>query len=206
MTVETWFIFASFWALFVTTPGPNAVNCLSVAMAYGFRKSLICVLAILTQATLFLILSAFGITALISASPAAFGVFKWMGAALLIYLGARGWVTATSTISQDVPTTSSVYVKSFLLATANPKSIAGYLAAFSQFVAPKIPIWDQMWIIMPTALCMTTLSYTSFCALGAGLGRAALSAILNGWLRRILALCFIIYGFLLGLSPFPRGV
>ncbi|NCW15882.1 MAG: LysE family translocator, partial [Rhodobacteraceae bacterium] len=26
MTLEAWFIFASFWALFVTTPGPNAVN------------------------------------------------------------------------------------------------------------------------------------------------------------------------------------
>ena len=192
--------------LFVTTPGPNAVNCVSVAMAYGFRKSLICVLGILTQATLFLILSAFGITALISASPTAFGIFKWLGAAFLIFQGVRGWITATRTITQDVPATSEIYAKSFLVATINPKSIAGYLAAFSQFVAPSISIWDQMWIIIPTALSLTTLSYASFCALGAGLGRVALSTILNVWLKRILAICFIIYGFLLGLSPFPRGL
>ena len=55
MTIEAWFIFAGFWLLFVTTPGPNAVNCVSVAMAYGFRTSLVCVLGILMQATLFLI-------------------------------------------------------------------------------------------------------------------------------------------------------
>ena len=182
MTVEAWIIFASFWVLFITTPGPNAVKCVSEAMAYGFRTSLIC------------------------ASPATFGVLKWIGAAFLIYLGLRGWITATRPISQDVPIRSEVYVKSFLVATINPKSIAGYLAAFSQFVAPNIPIWDQIWIIIPTSLCLTTLSYTSFCALGAGLGRAALSTILNVWLRRVLATCFIIYGFLLGLSPFPKGV
>ena len=71
MSFDGWIIFASFWALFVTTPGPNAVNCISVAMAYGLRMSLICVAAILTQASLFLAVSAFGITALIAASPAA---------------------------------------------------------------------------------------------------------------------------------------
>ena len=206
MTIEAWFIFTSFWVLFVTTPGPNAVNCVRVAMAYGFRTSLICVLGILTQAALFLILSAFGITVLISASSSTFGVFKWIGAAVLIYIGVRGWITATHTISQDMPIRSEIYFQSFVVATINPKSVAGYLAAFSQFVAPNIPIWDQMWIIIPTSLCLTTLSYTSFCALGAGLGRTALSTVLNVWLRRVLATCFIIYGFLLGLSPFPKGV
>ena len=206
MTIEAWFIFVSFWVLFVTTPGPNALNCISVAIACGFRKSLICVLGILTQATLFLIFSAFGIAALVSASSSAFKVLRWIGAIFLIYLGISGWITAIHPISQDAPISSEVYVKSFLVATITPKSIAGYLAAFSQFVVPNIPIWDQMWIIIPTALCLTTLSYTSFCALGAGLGRAALSTILNVWLRRVLATCFIIYGFLLGLSPFPKGI
>ena len=206
MTIEAWFIFVSFCVLFVTTPGPNAVNCVSVTMAYGFPTSLICVLGIVMQATLFLIFSAFGITALISASSSTFEVFRWIGAALLIYLGIRGWITAFRPISQDSPSSSEVYVKSFLVATLNPKSIAGYVAGFSQFVVPNIPIWDQMWIIIPTVLCFMTPTYTSFCALGASVGHTALSTILNVWLRRVLATCFIIYGFLLGLSPFPKGV
>jgi homoserine/homoserine lactone efflux protein len=45
-----------------------------------------------------------------------------------------------------------------------------------------------------------------YCALGSGLGRAALSAMLNTYLRRILAVFFIIYGLLLGTSQFSRGV
>ena len=206
MTIDAWFIFASFWVLFVTTPRPNAVNCVSVAMVYRFRTSLICVLGFLTQATLFLVLSAFGIIALISASSSTFELFKWNGAAFLIYLGVRGWITPTRPISQDVPISSEVYVKSFLLATINPKSIAGYLAAFSQFVVPSIRISAPMCIRIPTTLCLTTLSYASLGALYTGLGYTGLSTILNVWFKRVLAICFIIYRFLLGLSPFPRGM
>ena len=60
MSFESWIIFALFWAVFVTTPGPNAVNCISNGMTLGFRRSLVGVLAILTQASLFLALSAAG--------------------------------------------------------------------------------------------------------------------------------------------------
>ena len=81
MSWEGWTIFALFWALFVTTPGPNAVNCITNGMTIGFRRGLWAVLAILTQASLFLALSAMGVTALIAASPVAFKVLKLIGAA-----------------------------------------------------------------------------------------------------------------------------
>ena len=97
MSFEAWIVFALFWVVFVTTPGPNAVNCINNGMTLGFRRALIGVLAILTQATLFLILSALGITALIAASPTAFLMAKLLGAAVLIYLGVRGWMNAGKT-------------------------------------------------------------------------------------------------------------
>ena len=55
-----------------------------------------------------------------------------------------------------------------------PKILAGYIATFSQFVEPDVPIGTQMWVIVPTALILTTLSYTGYCALGAHLGAAHL--------------------------------
>jgi homoserine/homoserine lactone efflux protein len=205
MSWEAWIIFASFWALFVTTPGPNSVNCISVSMTYGFRRSLICVAAILTQAGLFLTLSAFGITALIATSPVAFVMLKWIGAGFLIYLGIRGWRNAGHSLKADIPKQSQLYIRAFMVATINPKSVAGYLAAFSQFIQPDLPVTSQMWVIAPTALSLTTFSYVGYCAVGAGLGRTALSAIFNVTLRRILAVIFIIYGLLLGTSHFSRG-
>jgi len=205
MSIESWTIFALFWAVFVTTPGPNAVNCISNGMTLGLRKSMIGVLAILTQATVFLILSALGITALIAASPNAFFIAKLIGAGVLIYLGVRGWMTAAIPVRVKERPAKSIYLRALAIATINPKSVAGYLAAFSQFVQPDVPIWDQMGVIMPTALTLTALSYTSFTALGAGIGRAALGAVFNVWVRRVMAGCFIFYGVLLGSASVPQG-
>ena len=203
MSFNAWLLFALFWAVFVTSPGPNAVNCISNGMALGFRRALPGVLAILTQATLFLLLSALGVTALIAASPTGFLVAKLVGAGFLIFLGLRGWMLAgRPPVVQDRPA-RSIYLRAFAIATINPKSVAGYLAAFSQFVQPGVPIWEQMVVIMPTALTLTGLSYAGFTALGAMIGKAALGAVFNIWFRRVMALCFVVYGLLLGLSAPP---
>lgn len=203
MSWEGWTIFALFWVVFVTTPGPNAVNCVTNGMSLGFRRSLPGVAAILTQATLFLILSAAGVTALIAASTAAFQVMKFIGAGFLIYLGIRGWLMAKRPVTVEERGGGSIYWRAFLIATINPKSVAGYLAAFSQFVQPDVPIWTQMWVIFPTALTITAASYLTYTALGAGLGRMALGVLFNVWLRRVMACCFIIYGVLLGGASVP---
>ncbi len=207
MSFEAWTIFALFWVVFVTTPGPNAANCVTNGMTLGFRRSLPAVAAILTQALLFLTLSAAGITAVIAASPVAFQIMKFVGAGFLIYLGIRGWMQARMPVKADeqatTATAKSIYWRAFLIATINPKSVAGYLAAFSQFVQPDVAIATQMWVIVPTALTITAASYLTYTALGAGLGKMALGVIFNTWLRRGMATCFIIYGVLLGSTSIP---
>lgn len=200
MSFQGWVVFAAFWVLFVTTPGPNAANCIANGMAHGFVQSLWGVLGILTQATLFLALSAAGVTALIASSPALFAWVKLVGAAVLIWLGMRGLRNASVAVAPRALSGGSIYLGAFLIATVNAKSVAGYLAAFSQFVEPDVPIGQQMWTIFPTALAITTLSYGTYTALGAWLGRLALGAVMNTRLRQALALCFILYGVLLGLS------
>ncbi|MEQ6203195.1 LysE family translocator [Sulfitobacter sp. HNIBRBA2951] len=206
MSFEAWTIFAVFWVIFVTTPGPNAVNCINNGMQLGMRRAWVGVAGILTQAALFLTLSALGVTALIAASSTAFTAAKLLGAAFLIYLGLRGIIQARKAVRIEERPAKSVYLRALAIATINPKSVAGYLAAFSQFVQPDVPIREQMLVIFPTALILTALSYTGFTALGAGIGRAALGDVFNVWVRRIMGTCFIIYGVLLGAASTPvRG-
>jgi homoserine/homoserine lactone efflux protein len=200
MSWHGWTVFALFWVVFVTTPGPNAVNCIQNGMAHGFRRSLWGVLAILTQASLFLVLSALGVTALIAASPTAFFWAKIAGAVFLVWVGVRGWMTAGRPVTPRAVSGRSIYLRALLIASINAKSVAGYLAAFSQFVEPGVPIWSQMAVIFPTALTITALSYSVYTGLGAGLGRIALGAVLNAWFRRVMAVAFVIYGALLGAS------
>jgi len=205
MSFEVWTIFALFWVVFVTTPGPNAVNCISNGMSLPFPRAMLGVLAILTQASAFLVLSALGITALIAASPAGFFIARLIGAGFLIWLGIRGWMNAHKPAPASERPAARVYLHALAVATINPKSVAGYLAAFSQFVQPDVPIWQQMTLIMPTALVITTFSYTGFTLLGALMGKAALGAVFNIWVRRVMAGCFIIYGLLLGFSATPAN-
>ena len=101
MSFDAWLVFALFWVVFVTTPGPNAVNCISNGMNLGFARAMVGVLAILTQALLFLALSAIGVTALLTASATGFFVAKMIGAGFLIYLGALNWL-GTHTVVQIV--------------------------------------------------------------------------------------------------------
>lgn len=204
MSFEAWTIFALFWVVFVTTPGPNAVNCISNGMSLSFPKAMLGVLAILTQAILFLLLSALGVTALIAASQTGFFIAKLAGAGFLIFLGVRAWRNASKPAPAAERPARHVYLHALAVAVINPKSVAGYLAAFSQFVQPDVPIWQQMGVIMPTALVLTTLSYTGFTLLGALMGKAALKAVFNVWIRRVLAICFIVYGVLLGTSSTPQ--
>lgn len=198
MSFEAWLVFAGFWVIFVTTPGPNAANCIQNGMTHGFLRSLWGVAGILTQATLFLCLSAAGIAAALVAMP---GVFFWMkaaGACVLIWLGLRTFLRAGRPVQTGEVRTGSIFGRAFLIATVNAKSVAGYLAAFTQFIQPDVPVWSQMGLIAPTALTITAASYMIYTAIGAGLGRAAVGVVLNIWVRRTLGICFVVYGVLLG--------
>ncbi|WP_146585031.1 LysE family translocator [Puniceibacterium confluentis] len=205
MSFHAWSVFALFWVVFVTSPGPNAVNCIQNGMTFGFLRALWGVLGILTQALLFLVLSAAGITALLTASPTGFFIAKLVGSGFLIWTGIRNWRAAATPVHLTTPPSGHIYTRAFLIATINPKSVAGYLAAFSQFVQPDVPVAAQMGLIVPTALTITAASYCTYTGLGAGLGRAALGAVGNTVVRRVMAGCFLFYGLLLGGSALSTG-
>lgn len=203
MSLEGWLVFAAFWAVFVATPGPNAVNIVSTAMALGFRRTLPAVGAILCQASLFLALSALGVTALLAASPGLFRALQVAGAGVLVWIGVRGWLAARRA-APPAAEPGRVFRNAFLIATINAKSVAGYLAAFSQFVEPGVPIGRQMLAIAPTALTLTALSYTGYTAMGAGLGRGALGAVAGPWVRRAMSGLLAAYGVALGAGALGR--
>ena len=198
MTVAEWLVFAGFWTIFVTSPAPNAVNCIEAGWSVGPRRAMWCVAAILTQASAFLLASAGGVAALLVTAPGAFRAVQLVGAAILIALGLRAWLAAGRQVTAP-PGGRSLYLRSLAIATFNAKSVAGYLAAFTQFVATDVPIWPQMAVIAPTALTLTAAGYTGWVTLGAVLGRRAIGVAASRALRRVLALCFIGYGVALAL-------
>ena len=193
MTLDAWLTFASFWAIFVVSPGPNAVNCVSNGMTFGLPRALWGVAAILCQALLFLTLAAAGVTAALAAMPEAVLTLKALGGAMLIWLGLRGIRNAALPIPEHQPS-SAIFGRALAIATFNVKSLMGYLAAFTQFIDPKVGLWSQMGAIYPTALTLTALAYLGWTGLGVWLGRQAMGAAHNIWFRRFTGACFVAFG------------
>lgn len=192
MNLAAWTAFAGFWAVFVVSPGPNAVNCIRNGMVLGLRRALPGVAAILVQATLFLWASALGVTALLAATPGALALLRWLGAAVLVGLGVRTWLRAG--VPPDPAGGTRVFRDAFLIATINAKSVAGYLAVVSLFSSPTSPMIERMLWMWPTALAITAASYLGYTALGAWLGRQALGRVFERRLQRALASLFVLYG------------
>ena len=132
-------------------------------------------------------------------------MLKWIGAGFLIYLGIRVWRRAGLPQESYVLEAQKLYLRDFMIAAINPKSVAGYLAAFTQFVQPGTPVSTQIWVIMPTSLGLTNQSYIRYFALGTSLVHSALSAMFNIYLKLILAVFLLAYGLLLGLFHFSNG-
>lgn len=69
------------------TPGPDMTLFLSRAISHGRMAGIVCMLGASTGVLFHTLLAAFGLSALLAASPTAFTIVKFAGAGYLLFLG-----------------------------------------------------------------------------------------------------------------------
>lgn len=136
MTWATWLTVVGICVLGAVSPGPSLAVVLRHTLSGGRRNGVMVALLHGLGVGFYALLSILGLAAVITASPVAFGILQWGGAAYLVWLGIQGLRAKPSelTESEHGPTRASAARDGFLVVFLNPKIAVFFLALFSQVV------------------------------------------------------------------------
>ena len=116
-----------------------------------------------------LMVAEIGLTSLLNVVAGAFECLRWAGAAYLVYLGIKQWLSAgkppefnTSSVSK-----ANLFAQGIVITIPNPKSLIFIAAFLPQFIDASRPLGLQFTFIVPTFLVIT-FTVTSVWALIAG--------------------------------------
>lgn len=124
------------------TPGPDMTLFLGQTVANGRRAGFMSMAGASSGIVVHSLAAAIGLSALIAASPEAFEVLKWVGAAYLAYLAFDVLRHGSGLTSDGSPVPQSLkkaYVKGVMINLLNPKIILFFVTFLPQFVSPSDP-------------------------------------------------------------------
>lgn len=119
-------------------PGPDILFVLTQSISRGKRAGIVFAAGLCTGLVFHIAALSLGISLLLKESPEAFWVLKICGAAYLIYLGVKAFVSrnkASFRLDYDNVNDKKLYAKGVLMNLLNPKVILFFLALFPQFIS-----------------------------------------------------------------------
>ncbi len=124
------------------TPGPNMSLIIANTSAHGLRGGLWTLAGSTTGFSILVGIAALGMTSVMVLMADWFDVIRWLGAAYLVYLGARQLYAAlypTGTQTVRLPRSGALYVNGLVVSLSNPKVLLFLGAFLPQFVDPTQP-------------------------------------------------------------------
>jgi threonine/homoserine/homoserine lactone efflux protein len=182
MDAHQFLVFIPTALLLAIAPGPDNLGVLALALSSGRRASLGFAIGCAAGCLNHTVLAAIGISALIAASPTAFGLLQWAGAAYLAWIGWKSLRSAWSAGSASASTKTEEnhflpHFKRGLIANSiNPKVALFFLAFLPQFV--RADGWPAPLQLIVLGSLFGLCALIVFCAIAFGAGA------IGGWLNR----------------------
>jgi homoserine/homoserine lactone efflux protein len=151
MSIETWLAFVAASAVLLIIPGPTILLVISYALGRGLRAALPVAVGVAFGYFTAMTLSLLGL----ATSALLFTIFKWAGAAYLVWLGIALWRAGAGLQVEgrkDAAPALSMLGHAWLVTALNPKSITFFIAFLPQFIDPTVGFWNQMLIFEATFL------------------------------------------------------
>jgi threonine/homoserine/homoserine lactone efflux protein len=160
-------------------PGPNVVFIITQSITHGRKAGFACVLGGVAAMIVLTLLVAVGLAGLLAASPIAFNVVKWAGAAYLVYIGVKTLLSKEA-INFDSSAAQAdlkrLFSQGFLTALLNPKLAIFFAAFLPQFVEPAAGA-------VATQLTLLGLTFATLGIFSDGM-YAMLAGTFGSWLKR----------------------
>jgi threonine/homoserine/homoserine lactone efflux protein len=127
------------------SPGPDTAYIVARSTQLGWKAGAVAAIGAGAGALIHVTAAAVGLSALLTASATAFMVVKLLGAAYLVYIGAkmllatRGGEGSGRAFDHGATKLSSVFLQGFLTNVLNPKVALFFLAFLPQFVDADAP-------------------------------------------------------------------
>jgi homoserine/homoserine lactone efflux protein len=193
MTIELYASFVVACLVVLAIPGPTVILVISYALSHGWRVALASVAGVGLGDATGVTLSLIGLGAVLSVSVTLFTVLKWVGALYLIWLGIKLWRARPAPIDAlgaDVPGTArvrrkSMFWRSWLVTTLNPKGIAFYVAFLPHFVAPAAPIAPQLVLLGTTFVILGIINAALYALFASSIRRSFKSSRAMAWMNRV---------------------
>jgi len=135
-TLDSIVAFAIASLALLVIPGPAVLYVINRSIADGRITALAAVAGLEIGNFVHVIAATLGLSAVIAASAAAFGVVKWIGAGYLIYTGIRTLSRKPATFNQEQKTLTrrKSFTQGIVVNTFNPKVALFFLSFLPQFI------------------------------------------------------------------------
>ncbi|HKC35222.1 MAG TPA: LysE family translocator [Chitinophagaceae bacterium] len=141
ITVNDFLIFAFASLMLNITPGNDMLYVATRSTSQGVKAGIVSALGIAGGCIVHLLAAVVGLSAIIANSATAFNIIKWVGAAYLIYLGIRSFLSKQNkfTINDGIEkkSLSRLFWQGVLTNVLNPKVALFFLAFLPQFIHPE---------------------------------------------------------------------
>lgn len=156
----------------VLTPGPNMIYLVSRSISQGSRAGLISLGGVALGFVIYMLLAAFGITALVLAVPYAYDAIRFAGAAYLLWLAWQairpGGRSPFHIRELPKDGTRKLFAMGLFTSLLNPKVAALYLSLLPQFIDPAAGSVLTQLLILGMIQISISVSVNAMIALSAG--------------------------------------
>lgn len=155
---SSFLLFLAAAALIAVTPGPGIFYVAARTLAGGRGEGIASSFGTGLGGLVHVAAGALGVSAIVMASAEAFTVMKLLGAAYLIWLGAKTIAEARRPLQVGIETTGSrrAFREGIVVEALNPKTAAFFLAFIPQFVDPAGNVALQFVVLGVISVALNT--------------------------------------------------